>query len=127
VRPVKADVSAYLAKYLSKGSEVLSEFIEAEGVESVPSTWWNLSGKMRDLLKRNVRKGVTPGRVLENVLNYMFDVGDFSPVHWVRHVEIEMGTASERGSPALVTVGYRGHFTSEVLAGLKKDVDMASK
>lgn len=107
VKPVKGDAARYLAKYMSKGGDVLAEALEDWGADNCPRQWWNLSGWVRALVKANTVRGTVPGAWLETLVNYIFDTGDYSVVEYLRHVEIELD-----GAP--ITVGWRGRLSDAV-------------
>lgn len=107
VKPVKGDAARYLAKYMSKGGEVLTEAMEDWGPDNCPRQWWNLSGWLRALVKANTLTGGIPGEWLEMLVAYIFNTGDDSPVEFLRHVEVDF-------DGVLVTVGWRGRLSDQV-------------
>lgn len=52
---VKGNAGAYLAKYMSKGSEIVSAVKDAGLIDQLPSTWVNASKTLKDRLKRSIR------------------------------------------------------------------------
>ena len=109
VRAVKGKKANYLAKYCSKGGDVVAEFAADNGWAAVPSQWWNMTKVARDWVKSNVHSGQAVGELMASWLNYAWDWNDFGLYHYIHHVEIPIGGV-------LVTVGWRGCLQSDGLA-----------
>lgn len=101
VRSVKGEKSRYLAKYASKGSAEIEAFASDCGWDAVPSQWWNCTHKARRWVKDNTFEGRNTGRLLEALIETVFDNSDFSCLHYIYHVDIHVG-------PRLINVGWRG-------------------
>lgn len=53
---VRKNAAAYLAKYMSKGSDMCAEIIAEMGEEFIPSQWWNTDSVSRAELKASIKK-----------------------------------------------------------------------
>ena len=53
IQRVKYSASAYLSKYMSKGSELVKEVIEYEGEDCVPGQWWSMSANLKEWISAN--------------------------------------------------------------------------
>jgi hypothetical protein len=108
VAPVKKSAERYMGKYLSKGSgEVLEQFIEDLGIDSVPPSWWFMSATIRNQIKGEKSNGRNTGTMLDSLIQAAFEDGDLSAFEWIRHVEVEM-------SGRLVTIGWCGRLRPDV-------------
>lgn len=103
VRAVKKDVSGYLAKYLSKGSDAIEPMIADLGADTIPSTWWNLSGDARKWVKKNTYSGRVVGEILEAMLEYFWSDTSNDFFRYIYHVELQCDSGA-------YTVGWRGCF-----------------
>ena len=65
---VKKSARAYLAKYLSKGSEAIALLVSELGEDCVPSTWWNMTANLRAAVKASVIRSGAGGRYLNDVI-----------------------------------------------------------
>ena len=106
VRRVEGEKARYLAKYCSKGSDVIAEFASDNGWPSVPGQWWNMSSKARHWVKENLVEGKAAGEVLDALINASFDYEEFCHFNYLYHVDIEVGGR-------LVNVGWRGSLKYE--------------
>lgn len=114
---VQKSAERYLGKYLSKGSgETLEQFIHDVGEDAVPPQWWFMSSELKARVRVGMAEGRNAGSVLESVIQYAFENGDFSVFEWVRHVEIEV-------NDRLVTVGWCGRLHPEVRQDLLNFLD----
>lgn len=110
-KPVTGSAVRYLAKYMSKGGDVLAEALKDWGAECCPSTWWNLTATLRGAVKSATRRGEETGYYLESLVNYAFDCSALDEVFdYLRHVELEFDGVK-------VTVGWRGRLTHEGMQG----------
>jgi len=103
-RAVRGEKSRYLAKYCSKGSEEIQKFAEEHGWESVPSQWWNVTKHARDWVKTYLVEGREAGEFLDLLINETFDTGRFDHLHYLHHIDIEVGGRA-------LNVGWRGGLT----------------
>jgi hypothetical protein len=70
----------------------------------VPSQWWNCTNKARRWVKDNLIEGRAAGELLDHFVNQVFEQNDFSELHYLYQVEIEL-------DGALLNVGWRGGLT----------------
>lgn len=119
VKPVKGDAARYLAKYMSKGGQVLAEALEDWGVECCPSTWWNMTARARQAIKDRLIKGDSIGLLLEEMVAYGFNTNPDEVFAFLRHIEIDL-------DGYLVTVGWRGRLVSGVAVDLRDMVKSAA-
>lgn len=118
VKRVKKTAAGYLSKYMSKGSDELLAFAEDCGWDALPGQWWNLSKPARDLVKKWTRKGEAVGRLLECVLDYVWNTGDMSGFHWLQECMMELVDRA-------VSVGWYGVVTAAHRKDLLKILDNA--
>jgi hypothetical protein len=104
---VEGKVAAYLAKYMSKGKQMVAEAMEDWGEDNSPRTWWNMTAAARQMVKAAVRKGRDVGSILEYNLSRGFETNAESHFEFLRKVEVEHDGHS-------YTAGWRGRFTMEV-------------
>lgn len=110
----KGNIAYEMAKYLSKGSTVLSGAEKDLGTENLPSTYWNMTALTRSKIKAELLKGLPVGEVLENLIAYGFHAHEVNDLFlWVRHIDCEIG-----GN--LVTVGYTGLLTPSVHSDVRE-------
>ena len=64
VQPVKKSAAAYLAKYMSKGSDDIAAMAADLGWDSIPSQWWNMTKAARDWVKDELAQGDDVGSLL---------------------------------------------------------------
>lgn len=103
---IRKSASAYIAKYMSKGGECLSEVLAA-GYEP-PATWWNMSSEMRAEVKRYTLTGADAMTWLESQLPVSHPE-DFTP----NRTFAEFGASEiEIGEGVMRKVGYWGRLTS---------------
>lgn len=106
-RPVEGVVAAYLAKYMSKGKQMLAEALEDWGEDNHPRTWWNMNKPTRDMVKSATFKGAKVGAMLEWVLySYLDGVVD-DCYAFLRPIVCDLGRWE-------VIIGWRGRFESDV-------------
>lgn len=103
VKRVKGAVARYMAKYMSKGSEMLAEAQEDWGEDATPSTWWNMTKPARDWVKDNTFSGIEAGEVIDALIQTAFRTGALDRFAYLRHVEIVHGDSA-------ITVGWRGRL-----------------
>lgn len=101
VRSVKGDKASYLAKYLSKGGEILDNAAKDLTWECMPSQWWNVTKQAREWVKNELIKGKAVGWLLHEMVNHAFDANDFADFRYLYQVETLM-------DGLWVNVGWRG-------------------
>ena len=72
VQPVKKSAAAYLAKYMSKGSDEIAAMAADLGWESIPSQWWNMTKAARDWVKGEMAHGDDVGLLVLAVVESVF-------------------------------------------------------
>lgn len=107
VRPVRASIAGYMSKYMSKGSECLSEALQDWGADNCVKQWWNMTKDLRDAIKVEMLQGEDVGNLLESVVNWALENGVNDVFHWLRHVDLDL-------DGVMVTVGWRGWLKEEV-------------
>jgi hypothetical protein len=110
---VEKSAAAYLSKYMSKGGEVLEQFVAENGWSACPGQWWNLTKGMRDAVKTEVVKGEAVGRLLEAHIDYALEFCDGSAFWSLRTVDMEY---EER----FITVGYCGILKAERVCEIRR-------
>lgn len=93
-----------LGKYLSKGGKALQAVIQDLGPENCPSTWWNLSGEMRSLVKDALIAGGAVGALIESWLAWAQDEDSSDLFTWTRPIKVEID-GLER------VIGHTGELT----------------
>lgn len=117
-RSVKGEKARYLAKYASKGVTEIEAFAEDCGWESVPSQWWNCTNTARRWVKDHIVEGRTAGELLDHFVSQVFESGDFSDLHYIYQVEIEL-------DGKWLNVGWRGGLTSDGYNSLLDAISIA--
>jgi hypothetical protein len=120
VKAVKGEAAKYLAKYMSKGKQQIEEAAEDWGEDVCPSTWWNMTGSARAMVKSETFRGREPGQMLEAVLEHAWSTDVDLHFEYLRHVELEFDGVR-------VTVGWRGRFVADVACRVRsrlKSVDI---
>lgn len=106
VRPVRGKKAAYLAKYLSKGGEILDQAAADLGWESMPSQWWNVTKAARNWVRDEMVEGRAVGWLLHEMVNAAFNCDDFHDFRYLYQVETNI-------HGLLVNVGWRGCLWDE--------------
>lgn len=106
VRSVKGDKACYLAKYLSKGGDIIAEAAADIGWDALPSQWWNVTKTARDWVKRELIHGKAVGFLLHEMINEAFLLDRFADFRYLYQVETEI-------DGFLVNVGWRGCLQPE--------------
>lgn len=106
VKPVEGSVTAYMAKYMSKGKQMVSEALEDWGTGLCPRQWWNMTKPARDMVKAATHKGETVGARLETALEMAWDTGVDVVYAFLKHIDMEFDGIH-------YTVGWRGRFNPE--------------
>lgn len=113
VRGVKGNKACYLAKYLSKGGEVLAQAAADIGWDALPSQWWNVTKAARDWVKSKLIKGKAVGFLLHEMINDAFLLNRFVDFRYIYQVETEI-------DGFLVNVGWRGCLQPDSYAECKE-------
>lgn len=71
VRMVKKSAEGYLGKYMSKGSEAVSELLANEPDYPLPGQWWFMTSDLRKWVKSEIVKGPKTGLILEMLVEYL--------------------------------------------------------
>jgi hypothetical protein len=116
---VTKSAAAYLSKYMSKGGEVLEQFVAENGWSACPGQWWNLTKTMRDAVKREVCKGENVGLLLESFIDYLFATSDFSAFWACRTVDMEY-------DGRFIAVGYCGILKSEHVSWIQSSIKLCA-
>jgi hypothetical protein len=116
---VEVSAAAYLSKYMSKGGELLEEFVAENGWSAVPGQWWNCTKPMRDAVKRELIKGEAVGKLIETHIDYLFATSDFRGFWSCRTVDREV-------DGRFVTVGYCGILKAEVVREAQEMIRMVA-
>lgn len=112
VKPVDGEVARYMAKYMSKGSEVLAEAQADWGEGCCPSTWWNMTATARKLVKDNTFTGPAAGRILETLVECECGETDDGLFAYLRPVRVWLNDVE-------VTMGWRGRMHDPVAADVR--------
>jgi hypothetical protein len=107
VKPVEGVVAAYLAKYMSKGKQMLAEAMEDWGEGNHPRTWWNMNKPTRDMVKAATYRGEAVGERLESAVYSGWNIGPDRLFAFIRQIDMEYDGRS-------FTVGWRGRFLPDV-------------
>lgn len=101
---VKRDMSAYLGKYMSKGSGVLAQILEDDPDlgDLLPSSWWTCSLKLRRAIGRRITGGYSTAEKLLRDIR----AGD-SRIKSSHEVKVELGKGE------ILTVAVVGALTGE--------------
>lgn len=99
---VKKDASRYMAKYMSKGTDVTQEVAATKGEDCLPSQWWSADTTSKSLLKEAILH--PQGEVLAMVVEAC-ESSDELLLDYVFCIEIE-----RKDRPAL-KVGYVGQLS----------------
>jgi hypothetical protein len=105
-RGVKGDKACYLAKYLSKGGDIIADAAKDIGWDALPSQWWNVTKTARDWVKRELVAGKAVGYLLHEMVNAAFNLDRFADFRYLYQVETEI-------DGFLLNVGWRGCLTPE--------------
>lgn len=106
-KPVEGVVAAYMAKYMSKGKQMVSEAVKDWGDDLCPRQWWNMTKPARDMVKAATLKGEAVGESLEVALETGWSIGPGKLFSFLRHIEIDFDGQQ-------ITVGWRGRFLPAV-------------
>lgn len=113
VRRVKGNKACYLAKYLSKGGDIIAEAAEDIGWDALPSQWWNVTKAARDWVKSELIQGKAVGFLLHEMVNDAFLLNRFTDFRYIYQVETEI-------DGVLVNVGWRGCLQPDCYAECKE-------
>lgn len=111
VKSVSGDVTRYLAKYMSKGRQQLSEAQKDWGEGATPHTWWNMTKPARDWVKAHTVSGSVVGEILDTLLQWGWANDPGALFAFLRQIELEY-------DGRLVNVGWRGRLHPQVYEDL---------
>lgn len=106
-RKVEGVVAAYMAKYMSKGKQMVAEAMQDWGYGLCPRTWWNMTKPCRDMVKAALLSGPRVGAKLEEVLELAFSYGVDECYAFLAPVMVEMDEGQR-------LMGWRGRFLPEL-------------
>lgn len=104
---VEGVVAAYMAKYMSKGKQMIAEACEDWGEGNTPRTWWNMTKPCREMVKAATHRGRDAGRVLETFLYFALDTDCDEVYAFLRPIVRDLGKWE-------VIIGWRGRFSPGV-------------
>jgi len=110
---VRSNASAYLGKYLSKGSEAIAAIREDLGEDSIPGQWWFCSASCRALVRRHIWSGEAASTYLEALIEQARLENDWASFAWIYPIIIEWD-----GTPLLV--GWSGRLKEAEMAALSR-------
>jgi hypothetical protein len=114
-KPVEGVVAAYMAKYMSKGKQMVAEAVKDWGEDNCPRQWWNMTAPARNMVKRETFKGRNTGQVLEQMLHLA--LGGFYD-----HFNAFMQPIYMAWDDQQVLMGWRGRFQPEIDRRLRSNV-----
>lgn len=107
--PVRKDAVGYLAKYLSKGSDIIDEVVERSGEEFLPKQWWSADMSSKKKLKSRVIRST--GSAAEYLL-YLCKNGTKDEIVSIKSIEISSYRyRSSDGTPIMIVIGYGGRLS----------------
>lgn len=107
VKPVAGEAARYLAKYMSKGRQAVTEAMQDWGADNCPKTWWNMTAKAREMVNASVRRGEAVGQLLEGIFYHAQATGWDDYYAFLRPIEMDFDGVS-------VILGWRGRLHPEV-------------
>jgi hypothetical protein len=114
IERVKKSIENYLAKYMSKGGEVIGDIIESGKREQLPAAWWNVS----NALKRLIRNAIKP--ISDEAKNCLFegrqDLKDQGILQWFYVHEVEY--VEPHGEIRKIPVAFSGKFSKPEFADM---------
>lgn len=116
--PVRKDAAGYLAKYMTKGSDIVQEVCAEMGEEYLPKQWWSCDSLSRKSFKKSVL--VSSGLMAEYLLSHCRHPGknDFKILSIAT---ISGGYLHEStGDPQDFVIGYGGALQPHLDAALRK-------
>jgi hypothetical protein len=89
---VSTSSAGYLAKYLSKGGEVVQEVIDTLGEDFIPHRWYSMNVRLRYCILRNIRTftGDKAGMVAS-----LCEIGDTALIRYSYEVTLDKGVYSD--------------------------------
>lgn len=112
-RRVEGVVAAYMAKYMSKGKQMIEEAVKDWGEDNCPRTWWNMTKACRDMVKAATVRGRIAGTVLVECFEHAMRIGVDDVYAFLRPVEVEIDNSR-------IIIGWRGRFLPEVNRALTR-------
>lgn len=101
---IEKSASAYMAKYLSKGTEIINDIIQALGEEFIPRQWWSSDALSKKVLKKSLIRSQT------NIASLLVDICNIQDEFLLRYsspVYMQSGTGQE------LCIGYAGMLSNE--------------
>jgi len=115
---VKKDAVGYLAKYLSKGCDIIDEVREQAGEEFLPRQWWSADSNSKKELKNKII--ASTGSMAEFLL-YICNHGDDSRLISCKAATIpSYRLRSPDGAPIPITIGYGGRVNMSTYRELSR-------
>lgn len=108
VQQIKKSAAAYLGKYLSKGSAVISKVIEQSDKDWIPSAWYTISHSLR----RKVLAQVISGEQCGEMLNWLCHNVMQGWLAWLQPIKIKSKDGFE------FEVGFGGRFTRQGMSAV---------
>lgn len=106
---VRKSAEGYLGKYMSKGSrELIDEFCQDVGEDSMPGQWWIMSSGLRTLLKSKTYKGRKVAELLENLISCNADEDGVNAFSYLQKIMITLDGMK-------FCIGIRGRIAREHL------------
>lgn len=102
-KPVEGVVAAYMAKYMSKGKQMVTEAVKDWGEDNCVRQWWNMTRPAREMVKAATYRGEEVGARLAAAVKTGWNVGPGVLFAFLRHIEVDC-------DGVIQTVGWRGRF-----------------
>jgi hypothetical protein len=106
-RPVNGKIAAYMAKYMSKGKQMVSEAMEDWGYGLCPRTWWNMTKLARDMVKAALLHGPVVGALLERTLELSWDYAQDECYAYLSPIRVDI-------NGVMCLMGWRGRFVESL-------------
>lgn len=117
-KKVEGKVAAYMAKYMSKGKQMIDEAVQDWGEDNCPRTWWNMTKPARDMVKAATHRGREPGQLLECILEHALSTDTELHYAFLAPIKIDL-------NGVLCLMGWRGRFTDEVSKRVRNELKSA--
>ena len=108
---VKQSSAAYLAKYASKGCDIVVEVAREAGEEFLPKQWWSMSSRLRAGIRRHTI--LSTGELAEKLLVISrWGTGDY--IKYIRCITLQTNVneyGKALGAPEEIILGYGGLLT----------------
>ncbi len=116
--PVRKDAVGYLAKYMSKGCDLIETVAEVAGDEYLPKQWWSADSVSKKKLKSSIIQ--SGGSMAEFLLSLCRQQDCPDILHLSFCVIPGMRVNAMSGHPEVVIVGYGGRVGMSMYRVLKK-------